>query len=79
MDPLALKQKFGDKLVLHGGLNAAIWENFDLFSAEMRKYIPVLKQNGGYICSSDHSVPDAVSLETYKKTVALAKELGKYD
>jgi len=79
MDPLAIKKQFGDKLVLHGGLNAAVWENFDLFAAEMRKYIPVLKQNGGYICSSDHSIPDAVSLDTYKKTVALAKELGKYD
>jgi uroporphyrinogen decarboxylase len=79
MDPLAIKKQFGDKLVLHGGLNAAVWHDFDVFAAEMRKYIPVLKQNGGYICSSDHSVPDAVSLDTYKKTVALAKELGKYD
>ncbi len=79
MDPLALKKQYGDKLVLHGGLNAAIWHEFDKFEAEMRRLIPVLKQNGGYICSSDHSVPSAVSLETFRRTVELAKKLGSYE
>jgi uroporphyrinogen decarboxylase len=78
MDPVAIKKQFGDKLVLHGGLNAAVWENFDQFAGEMKRLIPVLKRGGGYICSSDHSVPSAVSLETFRKTIELAKELGKY-
>jgi len=78
MDPIALKKQFGDKLVFHGGLNAAVMHEFDKYAEEMKKYVPILKQNGGYILSSDHSVPDAVSLETYKKIVALAKEIGKY-
>jgi len=38
----------------------------------------VLKQNGGYIFAEDHSIPDSVSLENYKKIVAVGKELGAY-
>ena len=79
MDPLALKKKHGDKLVLNGGLNAAIWGDFDKFEAEMRRLVPELKKNGGYIFSSDHSVPSSVSLETFRKTVELAKKLGSYE
>ncbi|MCL2640680.1 MAG: hypothetical protein FWD53_07540, partial [Phycisphaerales bacterium] len=78
MDPLKLKQEFGDRMVFHGGLNAAVMHEFDKYADEMKKYVPILMQNGGYILSSDHSIPDAVSLETYKRIVALAKEVGKY-
>jgi len=40
--------------------------------------VPALKKNGGYIFSSDHSVPDSVSLENFRAIVDLAKELGTY-
>jgi len=40
--------------------------------------VPVLKESGGYIFSSDHSVPSAVSLENFRRIVNLAKELGSY-
>ena len=79
MDPLLIKQQYGDKLVLNGGLNAAIWGDFDKFAAEMERLIPALKKGGGYICSSDHSVPESVSLETFRRTVELAKKLGSYE
>jgi uroporphyrinogen decarboxylase len=39
----------------------------------------VLKENGGYIFSSDHSVPSSVSLENFRRIVNLAKELGSYE
>ena len=78
MDPIHTKKTYGDKLVLHGGLNAMLWDHIDQIEAEMRRLMPVLKQNGGYIFSEDHSIPDSVSLENYKKIVALAKELGSY-
>lgn len=78
MDPIALKKQYGDRLVLHGGVNAVLWEDFDAIAAEMERVIPVVKENGGYIFSSDHSVPDSVSLETFRRTVELAKELGRY-
>jgi len=44
----------------------------------MRRTVPVLKQNGGYIFSSDHSVPPTVSLEDFRHITGLAKTLGAY-
>jgi len=78
MDPIVLKEKFGDKLVLHGGLNAVLWDDPAAVHAEMERLIPILKKDGGYIFSSDHSIPNAVSLSDFKGIVAKAKELGKY-
>ncbi len=78
MDPVALKRDFGSKLVFNGGLNAAIWGEREKFEAEMRRIVPALKTNGGYILGSDHSVPSSVSLQDFGRFVELAKELGKY-
>lgn len=70
--------EYGDKPVLHGGLNAVLWDNIEAVEAEMRTLIPAIKKNGGYIFSSDHSIPNSVSLEPMKRIADLAKELGKY-
>ena len=78
MDPYALKLEFGDRLVLHGGLNAVLWDDPEKVEEEMRRLIPVMKENGGYIFSSDHSIPNSVSFDTMKRIVKLAKELGTY-
>ncbi len=78
MDPVALKKKYGKDILLHGGINAVLWDKPDEIKAEMKKVIPKLKQDGGYIFSSDHSVPSSVSLNDFKEIVALAKELGRY-
>ncbi len=78
MDPIAIKREFGDRLVLHGGINAVLWDDKEAIEAEMRRVIPVVKERGGYIFSSDHSVPSAVSLENFRYIVELAKELGRY-
>ncbi len=45
---------------------------------EMRRVIPAMKERGGYIASSDHSVPESVSLEDFRRFVELAKKLGSY-
>jgi uroporphyrinogen decarboxylase len=45
----------------------------------MERVLPVVKENGGYIFSSDHSVPDSVSLEDFRNIVETAKRLGKYE
>ncbi len=78
MDPVAIKKQYGDDLVLHGGINAVLWDDVEKIEAEMRKVIPVVKESGGYIFSSDHSVPSSVSLENFRRIVELAKELGAY-
>ena len=79
MDPVHIKKTYGDKLVLHGGLNAMLWDNIEEIAAEMRRLMPILTKGGGYIFASDHSIPDSVSLQNYKDIVALAKELGSYE
>jgi uroporphyrinogen decarboxylase len=78
MDPVALKKKFGKEMVFHGGINAVLWDNLPAITEEMRKTVPIMKENGGYIFSSDHSVPTSVSLENFRKITDLAKELGAY-
>ena len=78
VDSLELKKKFGDKLCLFGGLDALHWHDPDFAVSEIRRVVPVLKQNGGYICSSDHSIPNDVSLENYRTIVQAMKECGRY-
>ena len=79
MDPTALKKQYGDQLTFHGGLNAVLFDDMAKMADQMRQVIPAMKQGGGYILSSDHSVPDSVSLEEFGQFVAMAKELGRYE
>ena len=78
MDPVHLKRTYGDRLVLHGGINAVLWDNPEAIRAEMERVIPVLKRGGGYIFSSDHSIPSSVGLEDMRGIIALIKRLGSY-
>ena len=78
MEPLTLKEKYGDKLTLHGGINAVLWDDKDAVIEEVRRCVPVLKQNGGYIFASDHSIPNSVSLENFRAIVEEVKRVGTY-
>lgn len=78
VDTIELKKKYGKDLVLHGGINAVLWNDREAIEAEIKEKVPVLKESGGYIFSSDHSVPDTVSLEDFRHIVELAKEMGRY-
>jgi uroporphyrinogen decarboxylase len=78
LDPVALKKQYGDRLGFHGGLNAVLYDHPERLWAEMRRVIPEMKKSGGYIISSDHSVPETVSLSDFKSFVELSRELGKY-
>ena len=78
MDVFAVKREYGDRIALHGGTNAATWHKTDVILEEIREKVPVLKENGGYVFSSDHSIPNDVSLDTMRKIVAAAKEAGNF-
>jgi uroporphyrinogen decarboxylase len=78
MDPVKVKAAWGDRLLLHGGVNAVLWDKPGQIKEEISRVLPALKQNGGYIFSSDHSIPSSVSLEDFRQIVGLVKELGKY-
>lgn len=78
MNPQRLKSTYGDKLAFHGGINAQLWDDIDRVKAEMERIIPLMKEGGGYIFASDHSIPNSVSFENMKEIAALAHKLGKY-
>lgn len=78
VDSLDLKRKYGDRLVLHGGINAVLWDDRDKILAEIERLVPELKKGGGYIFSSDHSIPNSVSLENFRAIVACVKKAGAY-
>jgi uroporphyrinogen decarboxylase len=78
MDLPALKRNYGDKLVFHGGANAVLMSERDQIVPYLEDIIPMVKQNGGYIFSSDHSIPNSVSLETYQAIVQTVKQYGAY-
>jgi uroporphyrinogen decarboxylase len=78
MDPLALKRDYGSRLLLNGGINAVLWDRPDDIKREMERLVPVLKAGGGYVFSSDHSIPSSVGLEDFRGIVELAKRLGAY-
>jgi len=78
MDPNRLKGKYGDKLAFHGGINAQLWDNIDAVIAEMERVIPIMKEGGGYMFASDHSIPNSVSFDNMCKIVETAKRLGKF-
>jgi uroporphyrinogen decarboxylase len=78
MNPLELKEKYGDWLVLHGGINAVLWPDKEKITEEIRRLVPKLKENGGYIFSSDHSIPNDVSLENFRHIIETVKEVGSY-
>jgi uroporphyrinogen decarboxylase len=44
----------------------------------MQRIIPAMKEGGGYVFASDHSIPNSVSFENMKEISRLAHELGKY-
>jgi len=77
MDALKLK-KTHPGLTLRGGINAVLWDKKDQIIDEIERVVPQLKQGGGYIFSSDHSIPDAVSLENFRAIVEAAKRAGSY-
>jgi len=78
MEPLTLKETYGDKLTLHGGINAVLWDDKDAILAEIDRCIPKLKCGGGYIFSSDHSIPNSVSLDNFRAIVKEVKRVGTY-
>ena len=62
----------------HGGINAQLWDDIELVKAEMERIIPAMKEGGGYVFASDHSIPNSVSFGNMKQIAELARKLGAY-
>ena len=78
MQPEKLKREYGDKLLFHGGTNAAVWHKPEIILPQIRELIPVMKENGGYVFASDHSIPSQVSLKDFTEIIRTYKEVGTY-
>jgi len=78
VDPLALKREFGAHLALRGGIPLQHWSDPLKAEADVRRMLPELMQGGGYLFSSDHSIPHDVSLSSYEHILATAREVGIY-
>lgn len=78
MDPVALKAQYGDQLLFHGGVNAVLWDQPEKIQAEIQRVVPAMKQNGGYIFASDHSIPPNVSLKDFTEIIETVKRCGSY-
>ena len=78
VDPLAVKREFGDRLLLHGGFNALLWNYVEEMEAAVRRDLPILMKGGGYIFATDHSTPSNVSLQDFQRIVQVVKDVGRY-
>ncbi len=59
-------------------LNAVLLNDLEAILEEIKVSLPVLKESGGYVFSSDHSIPNSVSLENFRQIIGLVKELGRF-
>ena len=80
MDLLRVKQRFGDRIALIGGMDARTLETNDLavVRAELESKLPGAMAGGGYVLQVDHSVSNRVDYETYKFFVETGLTLGNY-
>ncbi|MBN1346641.1 MAG: hypothetical protein JXQ73_28380 [Phycisphaerae bacterium] len=81
MDLVQLKRDYGEHLAFMGGIDVRKMALDDPgpIAEEIRTKLTVAKVGGGYIYHSDHSVPDNVSFENYKRVMELVAKYGTYD
>jgi len=80
MDLLKLKQAYGGRIALFGGMDVRTLETNDkaVVEAELKAKLPAAMAGGGYILHSDHSIPTSVEYDTYKFFLERGLEMGNY-
>ncbi|HIE43252.1 MAG TPA: hypothetical protein EYP78_00440 [Candidatus Omnitrophica bacterium] len=80
MDLIKLKGLYGEKLAFMGGIDVRAMADPDtkVIEEEIKKKFEVAKKGGGYIYHSDHSVPNNVSFNQYKRVIELVRKYGEY-
>ncbi len=80
MDMPRLFKNYGDKISFCGNIDVTIMlkNNIEELEKELRrKILPVIKNGGGYILHSDHSIPPQVDYETFRFFVDEGRKLIK--
>lgn len=80
MDLVELKKQYGDEMCFMGGIDVRLMalEDSAPLEKEIRMKFQVSKEGGGYIYHSDHSIPNNVSFQQYKRVMELVKKYGEY-
>jgi uroporphyrinogen decarboxylase len=80
MDLLRIKQRYGDRIALIGGMDERVLEtnSREAVEAELASKIPQVMAGSGYVLQVDHSVSPLVEYETYRFFVERGLELGTY-
>ena len=80
MDMPHLFERFGDRIAFFGNIDVReiACNDRDRLKAEMDRKIPsVLKNGGGYLLHSDHSIPPDVDHDTYEFFLEYGRGLGR--
>jgi uroporphyrinogen decarboxylase len=78
MDLARIKQKFGRRLALHGGIDiqhTLPYGSPEAVQAEVRQRCQVLGRDGGYICASSHNIQADTPLENILAMYTTCREL----
>lgn len=80
-DPLRIAEKYADKLVFIGGLDARVLESGDrnLIKREVTRLVEGMKSIGArYVYASDHSISTNVDYEDFKYAIEVYKDHMAY-
>ena len=78
VDPLALREQYGRKVLLRGGIDKrTLAEGGDALRHEVLSKVPSLAQSGGYIPYVDHETPPDVSWANFLEYTRLVKEAAR--
>ncbi|MBI4978385.1 MAG: hypothetical protein HZC28_12975 [Spirochaetes bacterium] len=76
MDVASIRQKYGTRLALEGGINKYVLrEGKAAIDRELEAKIPPLMKTGGAIIALDHRIPNGTPLENYRYYVRRAGEI----
>ncbi|MBI5651190.1 MAG: hypothetical protein HZC40_12210 [Chloroflexi bacterium] len=81
MDLIAVKQKYGDRLTINGGLDITrgLAETTDAeLIATIREYMRALKPRGGFIVNTEHFIPETIPLARIELAYQTALREGWY-
>jgi len=83
MDPINLKEKFGDQLVFWGGAidsqHVLPFAKPDEIKEHVRKNIEIFKKDGGYVFNNVHNIQSGVPAENIVALFDAAYEFGFYE
>jgi uroporphyrinogen decarboxylase len=67
MDPVGLRKKYGNSFFMIGGIDKRILtEGREFVESELRRVIPPMIEQGGFIPTIDHSIPPDVSMDSFQ-------------